>query len=139
VPSLRTGFAALFLAACALAVVSCEVDVVGPSELQGQWRLYVLERAGGASIDGEIAGRFTVRFDEDGRMSVRADCNSCGGTFRIEDRWVVTGTLACTRVYCPSAPLDSAFMEVLDGRSAIRFDDGRLVLSSERGTLVLVR
>jgi len=113
--------------------------VAGPSELQGEWRLQLLQRPGSATIEGDVAVRFTVRFDADGRISVRADCNSCGGTFRLEAQWVITGSLACTRVFCPSAPLDSAFMEVLGGRSAIRFDDGRLVLSSERGTLVLVR
>jgi heat shock protein HslJ len=134
-------FVRILLCLVPLAVSSCEgeVDVTGPSALQGEWRLELLQRSGSSTISGEVAGRFTVRFDEDGRISVRADCNSCGGTFRIEDQWVVTGTLACTRVYCPSAPLDSAFMEVLDGRSAIRFDGGRLVLSSDRGTLVLVR
>lgn len=89
----------------------------------------------------EIAepARFTARFGEDGRLTLRADCNSCGGTFRLEGKAVAAGPLACTRAFCALAPLDTQFVGILDGRSSVDVEDGRLILRSDRGSLVFVR
>jgi heat shock protein HslJ len=124
---------------CVVGLMSCEEDVLGPSELQGDWRLQSLRRPDFSIVEIAEPARFTARFGEDGRLTLRADCNSCGGAFRLEGEAVTAGPLACTRAFCPSAPLDTQFVGILDGRSSLDVEDGRLVLQSERGALVFVR
>lgn len=120
-------------------LTSCDEDVVGPSQLQGEWRLQSLRRADFSVVDIADPARFTARFGEDGRLSVRADCNSCGGTFALEGESLMAGPLACTRAFCPSAPLDTEYVGILDGRSSVDLEDDRLVIRSDRGTVTFVR
>jgi heat shock protein HslJ len=122
--------------ACVVGLVSCDEDVLGPSELQGEWRLQSLRRSDFSVVEIAEPARFTARFGEDGRLTLRADCNSCGGTFRLEGEAVTAGPLACTRVFCASAPLDTQFVGILDGRSSVEVEDGRLILQSDRGSLL---
>ena len=127
--------------ACASAGLlgSCGRDVVGPSELRGAWRLASLQRADHSATAVPPTLRLTADFGEDDRLGLRADCNVCGGAFALEGGALVAGPFACTRAFCASAPLDTEFVALLDGRSRVRGDGDRLVLSSERGSLIFVR
>ncbi|MET0551461.1 MAG: META domain-containing protein [Vicinamibacteria bacterium] len=129
------------LSAC-LAVstlVSCGGDVVGPSGLRGEWRLASLRRADFSTATVPSTLSLTAYFGEDDRLGLRADCNVCGGAFALDGDAIVAGPFACTRAFCASAPLDSEFVGLLEGRSAVRVDGDRLVLSSDRGALIFVR
>ena len=130
---------AVLLLVSGFGLLSCDGDVVGPSELQGEWRLQSLRRADFSVVDIADPARFTARFGEDGRLSVRADCNSCGGTFALEGESLTAGPLACTRAFCPSAPLDTQYVGILDGRSSVDVEDGRLVIRSDRGSATFAR
>lgn len=130
----------ILLAACPLVLASCGEDMVGPSQVQGEWKLVSLQRADLATSVIPDPSRFTARFGDDGRVALRADCNVCSGSYSLEERELVSGLLACTRAFCTaSAPLDTEFVGILEGRSSARESDGRLVLSSSRGTLVFKR
>jgi heat shock protein HslJ len=129
------------LAGCLVAstLVSCGGDVVGPSDLRGEWRLVSLKRADHSTIPVPDTLRLTADFGEDDRLGLRADCNVCSGAFALDGDAIVAGPFACTRAFCASAPLDSEFVGLLDGRSTVRLDEDRLVLSSDRGALIFVR
>jgi heat shock protein HslJ len=129
------------LAACVVTgtLVSCGGDVVGPSDLRGEWRLVSLKRADHSTIPIPDTLRLTADFGEDDRLGLRADCNVCGGAFALDGDAMVAGPFACTRAFCASAPLDSEFVGLLDGRSTVRVDGDRLVLSSGRGALLFLR
>jgi heat shock protein HslJ len=128
----------LFLGAALAA--ACAGEVTGPRQVQGEWRLQAIQQPGGGTTTIADPARFTISFGADGRLSVRADCNSCGGSYRLADGSLSTGPLACTRAFCVStAPLDTVFVTVLDGRSTVRLGGGRLTVRSERGTLVFER
>jgi heat shock protein HslJ len=131
--------ALLLASACPLVLASCGADAAGPSEVQGDWRLVSLTRADRSTIVIPDPPRFTVRFGPDGRVAVRADCNVCSGSWSLEGGALLTSGLACTRAFCSSAPLDTQFVAVLEGRSTTREAGGRLVLASGRGRLVLER
>lgn len=118
---------------------SCGEDIVGPSRLRGEWRLVSLQRADHSATPVAATLRLTADFGEDDRLSLRADCNVCGGDYAVEGGALVAGPFACTRAFCPSAPLDTEFVGLLDGRSTVRADGERLVLTSNRGALVFVR
>ena len=130
------------LAACVSAstFVSCGGDVVGPSDLLGEWRLTSLRRADFSTTEVPATLRLTADFGEDDRLGIRADCNVCGASYAFEGGdAVVAGPFACTRAFCASAPLDSEFVGLLEGRSSVSADGDRLVLSSDRGALIFVR
>jgi heat shock protein HslJ len=131
----------VLLLACAAAgaAVSCGRDVVGPSELRGEWRLVSLRRADFSTTAVPATLRLTADFGEDDRLGLRADCNVCGGSFATDGDAIVAGPFACTRAYCASAPLDGEFVGLLDGRSTVRRSGDRLLVSSDRGALVFVR
>ena len=59
----------------AMILASCGDSVLGPSDLQGEWRLREVTPAGAAtvSISIEDSARFTVGFGADGAVGVRAD------------------------------------------------------------------
>jgi heat shock protein HslJ len=129
------------LAACVSAstFVSCGGDVVGPSDILGEWRLAAIRRADFSTTEVPATLRMTADFGEDDRLGIRADCNVCGGSYALEGDAAVVGPLACTRAACASAPLDSEFVGLLEGRSSISLDGDRLVLSSADGALLFVR
>jgi para-nitrobenzyl esterase len=76
-------------------------DLVGTS-----WRLVQFEGGDGRILTPDDRSRFTVRFDTDGSVSVRLDCNRGRGA------WKSTGPaqldlmpLALTRAMCPQMTL----------------------------------
>ena len=132
----RKGSLALFLG---LGLVSCGDDVTGPSDLQGPWRLESMEFQGAAAFVPEDPSRFTVQFDPDGTIGVRADCNQCGGSYTLRGERLTTGPLACTLVGCPTNR-GQEFATLIDGASEAEIeDDGKLEIESSEGTLVLTR
>ena len=135
------------MAACALAAavfaVACGESTTGPGPGPGEildvaWRLDVLQRADG-SVVGPPAGDFTLRFAEDGRVAVRADCNSCGGSYELSGARLSAGPLACTRVFCPSAPFDTEYVRILESATSVERSGDTLTLRSAAGALRFVR
>jgi heat shock protein HslJ len=124
--------------AAALAATACDDEtLISPSAaIEGSWRLYQLEQRG-TFTNVNDPERFTVRFEEGGRMVVRADCNSCSGTYRFEPngRVDVDDAIACTRVFCSSAPFDTAFVTLLGASDRWFTEGGNLVLGSRDGSL----
>lgn len=121
-----------------LLALGCAARVTGPGAVTGvTWRLQSLQRAD-ASVTAPPAGAFTLRFGEDGRLEVRADCNGCGGTYRLDGRALAVGPLACTRVFCPSAPFDTEYVRLAEAATTAEIADGALVLRSPAGVLRFV-
>ena len=122
-----------------LMLTSCEDTVTRPSDLAGEWRLEELRPPNGSPLTPPASGRFTVQFEADGRVSARADCNGCGGSYTLDDDTVVVSQMACTLIACPNAPFDQQYLAVLVGASELELEDGRLILESSRGTLRFTR
>jgi heat shock protein HslJ len=123
---------------CALGLGSCGEGVTGPSALQGTpWQLESMEIAGG-TFEPDDPSRFTVEFDADGTIGIRADCNQCGGTYVLNGDRLTAGPLACTLVACPT-PRGQQFAGLLDGTSSVDIDDDELEIESSEGKLVLTR
>ena len=76
----------------------------------------------------------------DGRLSTRADCNSCGGTFALSGQTLTAGpALACTRAACPTMEFEMKYTSLLSGDSTVALSDKGLLLSSGRGMLRFTR
>ena len=97
-----------------VAMTACDESPTRPSDLVGEvWRLASIEAAGTAPIIVPDPERYTIQFLESGRVSVRADCNSCGGSYTLAGTALSLGPLACTRAFCGATSLDGAFTQAL--------------------------
>ena len=124
--------AVVFELGCAAAPATSPSDVVGMT-----WHLQSLQRAGQLAVTPP-AGAFFLRFAEEGRLDVRADCNGCGGTYTLNGDRLAVGPLACTRAFCPSAPFDTQFVQLAEAATSVERHQEALVLRSPAGMLRLV-
>src|SRR5687768_1604961 len=93
---------------------ACGGTMTGPADVTGvSWRLQSLQRADGSVVIPPPA-TFTLRFADQGRLEVRADCNGCGGAYQLTGEDLSVGTLACTRVFCPTAPFDTEYVQLAE-------------------------
>jgi len=108
-------------------------------QLAGTWNLQSLQPAGNAVQATPAGASYTLTF-ADGRLSTRADCNMCGGTFSLSGQTLTAGpALACTRAACPTMAFESTYGRLLSGDSTVTLSNGTLVLSSARGELRFTR
>jgi heat shock protein HslJ len=111
----------------------------GASALLGLWYLESLAPKGGKTLSITRSDRFTATFEADGRVGVRADCNSCGSQYVARAGTIEIGAMACTRAYCASAPLDTQFAGLMGASATWSVEGQRLTLSSPAGVAVLRR
>lgn len=133
-----SGMKALWLVVVLVAVFGCNENPVSPSDLKGAtWRLVLIERAGTPLITVLDPSRYTIQFLENERVSVRADCNTCGGSYALTGTAFSTGALACTKAFCGATSLDGAFVEGLASARSLARKGSRLTIRSDGTTLQL--
>ena len=103
-----------------------------------EWRLESIA-ASGTRLDVPADARYTLKLDLDGRISVRSDCNSCGGGYTLAPGTLAVTPLACTRAYCGDTSLDPRYPQFLSGARSWETVDGRLVIVSDEATLSFTR
>ena len=109
------------------------------AQLDGTWTLTSIQPAGQPRQDRPGGATYTVTF-ADGRLSTRADCNVCGGSFSISGNTLVAGpALACTRAACATMTFESAYTAMLSGDNTTVITGSSLTLSSARGVLTFTR
>jgi heat shock protein HslJ len=118
----------------------CGDDVLtGPSAVTGGlWKTQSLETPVLFVPIGKPEN-YTVEFRDSGALSVKADCNSCSGTYTISGESLTIGALACTRAFCGTASLDTAFLAVLTSATRFGVTGPELKIFSSKGTARLNR
>ena len=133
-------FVASFAFGCAGSTPTLTSPVsAGPSldlaALPGIWNLVSIQPAGAAEQAKPSGASYTLTLS-DGRLSTRADCNSCGGTYTLNGQTLVAGpALACTRAACATMAFENTYTTLLSGESTVSLSDATLVLTSPRGVL----
>lgn len=112
-----------------------------PSLTSGVWMLNRIEYSSGKVTEVEQPERYTVEFLGDGKVRIKADCNSGSGSYTAGESRLGIGTLITTKVACPAGSLFDRYLEYLGMAAAYTFDDGSLVisLSYEAGALYFGR
>jgi heat shock protein HslJ len=114
-------------------------DSVTADQLAGTWNLVSIQSTGQAEQATPAGASYTLTF-ADGRLSTRADCNTCGGAFALSGQTLTAGpVLACTRAACLTMAFENAYTSLLGGESTVTLSGDRLVLSSARGVLRFTR
>jgi heat shock protein HslJ len=99
------------------------------------WALVSLQREGSDPIVVQDPSRYTLRLEEDGRVAVKSDCNSCGGSYSISGSAVEFNTIACTKVACPGGSLDPDYALALEGPKTVSLDGSQMTVRGNRVTL----
>lgn len=112
---------------------------VTADQLAGTWHLISIRAADGAEQATPAGAAYTLTLAE-GRLSTRADCNLCAGTFVLSGQTMTAGpALACTRAACSTMAFENAYTTLLAGDNTVAVSGNSLTLSSSRGVLRLSR
>jgi heat shock protein HslJ len=101
----------------------------------GPWALQSFELAGGPTIAVPRPDQYTLELRPEGQAHVRADCNSCGGSYQIAGTSLSFGLMACTLVACPPGSLDRDYLEALGSASSFEVRNGELRILYAGGVL----
>ena len=113
--------------------------MVTPGDLAGTWRLLSIQAAGAAMMPTPAGADYTLTFG-DGRLSTRADCNICNGSFSLSGERLTAGPLlACTRAACSTMEFENAYTRILGGEGTVALSGATLRVSSDRGVLQFTR
>ena len=84
---------------------------------------------------------YTVAFNPDGTINIRADCNRGGGTFSTEGKRITIEVTHTPRAMCPPESLEQTFIKDLNAADVFFFSDGNLYidLKYHKGTMKLGR
>ena len=128
----------LLLASALLMAAGCGGDdVTGPSALTGtRWKLDSLRTPTGI-VSTVNPDRYTIEFQDDGRVSAQADCNVCTGSYRAVGAILITiGPLSCTRAFCGSGSRGDEYVALLGNTKLYAKEGDTLVLVANEGTLL---
>jgi heat shock protein HslJ len=130
----------LFTFTVAAAAMACGDNPLAPSDLiGGKWKLVSLIETGAAPITIDDPARYTVEFQQDGRVAVMSDCNSCGGPFSLSGSTIDIGPVVCTRIFCGDTSRDADFTRALDQAREASLADNELTLRGDGVRLTFVR
>jgi heat shock protein HslJ len=108
-------------------------------QIAGTWNLVSIQPRGQEVQLAPIGATYTLSF-ANGRLSTRADCNSCGAAVVLAGQTLTVGpALACTRAACPTMGFENVYTSMLSGDSVVTVSATALVLSSDRGILCFAR
>lgn len=108
-------------------------------QLTGTWNLVSIQPSGQNVQVTPIGAQYTLSFAT-GRLSTRADCNSCTAAFVVSGHTLTAGpAMACTRAACPTMAFENVYLSLLGGDSTVTVSGTALVLSSDRGLLHFAR
>lgn len=100
------------------------------------WKLHSFQRPDSLSTEIQDPARFTLRFGDEGRVTVRADCNTCVGRYELTGQILHVEALACTRAYCGSASLDTEYVRALESGGSVGVTEGVLTIAGVRAVLL---
>jgi heat shock protein HslJ len=121
-----------------IGAAACDENPVSPTEIRNvTWKLESIERPGTATITVPNPDQFTVRFETNGRLAVRADCNTCSGGYVLDGSSLSLSNVACTLIACAVPGLDATFLSALRNVRSATVSEGRLVITGTEFTLRL--
>ena len=106
-----------------------------PLQTDIEWQLETFAPPSGAAVSVANPSLYTVRFGTDGTLAARADCNRCGGPYRVAGATLTVGPLACTLAACPLPTLGDQVSLALSRVATYVQTPSELVLTGDGGTL----
>jgi para-nitrobenzyl esterase len=95
------------------------------------WQLLRINSMDDTVMTPDDPAKYTLQFQADGRVAVRADCNRGSGTWQAHGATLTFGPLAMTRAMCPPGSLYDTFVAQLGYVRSFVLQDGNLHLATE--------
>jgi len=104
------------------------------------WRWQSSESATG-KITVDKPENYQLEFMANGKIGVKADCNTGGGSYRTEDNNISFMRIFTTKMFCGEKSLDSRFMQGLESARSFRVEGNNLLIGGEgeNGTMKFFR
>jgi heat shock protein HslJ len=99
------------------------------------WKLETIERAGSPSISVPNPEQYTLRMEDGGRLLIRADCNSCSGTYAMDGSALTISNLACTTAFCTLSSLDGNYAAALQSVRSVQVSGSLMTITGTGFTL----
>lgn len=124
------------LAGLCLAAVSCSDSPSAPSAAQiaGTWNVVTVRATGGSDQARPAGAQYHMTIDN-GRVSLRVDCNTCTGNATQSSTTLSLGPMACTRAFCATAAFETTITSILSGDHTAAIRGNTLTLTSSRGVV----
>lgn len=112
-------------------------DPAAPSTIleSTTWYWSHVEDATGVMFTPKKQGVFKMQFTPS-RMSSATDCNTVGGSYRIDSNSLTFGPLMSTMMYCPDSE-ESLYVKFLTGVASFQLLPGMLRLSTNSGVVLV--
>ncbi|WP_394169586.1 META domain-containing protein [Saccharospirillum alexandrii] len=91
-----------------------------------QWQYGLNED--GTRVQPDTPGRYLLRFNSEGRISLKADCNNYAASVRLTDTVFSTGPMIGTRALCPKGSLERPYVNAIESAAQWSFDGEQLML-----------
>ena len=101
------------------------------------WVWQDTQLANGTRVVPDSIGRYTLEFQPNGVVNVRADCNRGSGKYTQNGAQLAFGPMALTKILCPAGSRDDQFLKALGSVSeqSLRGTDLVLTLRGDAGTM----
>jgi metallo-beta-lactamase class B len=109
--------------------------LLGPSQaastLAGtSWKLVRFRGGDDSTLAPDDPARYTLEFQEEGRLAARVDCNRGSGTWKSDEpNQLELGPLALTKMACPPSPFADRLLKDWSHVRSYVLKDGRLYVS----------
>ena len=129
--SLRNLLLALVLPVLGACAGTPETTAPVADPLKGtQWQLVDIQYMDDTVLKPDAAGKYTLRFDNDGSVSIKADCNMLGGSYTYTSpSGLEFGPLRSTMAFCGEKSLYSRFTKDMPFVRSFVIKDGNLHLA----------
>lgn len=129
--SLRNALLALALPVFGACAVTPETAPSVPDPLKGtQWQLVDIQYMDDTVLKPDADGKYTLRFADDGSVSIKADCNMLGGSYTFTSpSGLEFGPLRSTMAFCGEKSLYNRFTKDMPFVRSFVIKDGKLHLA----------
>lgn len=93
------------------------------------WKWTEFRGGDGKVLTVEAPENYTVAFGPDGKVAVKADCNTGGGSYAQDGNSLKFGPIALTMMACPPGGLGGEFLKYLDNVRTFVMDGDALVMN----------
>lgn len=91
-----------------------------------QWQYSLNED--GSRVQPDTPSRYLLRFNSEGRISLKADCNNYTASVRLTDTVFSTGPMIGTRALCPKGSLERPYVNAIESAAQWSFNGEQLML-----------
>ena len=106
------------------------VSAPAASELVGPvWQWLSFQGGDDSTIEVDAPNHYTVEFQPDGNLNIRADCNIVGGTYAVDGSSLSLETTTSTMAACPPDSLADDFLKNLSAAASYIIEEGQLYIS----------